>query len=811
MSIDREIALRERLYGNNPQGLMQRYGMTQDTLDLLALMKVKKEQEAAKRQLQASMQQQPGTVKEQAEQQLIAEARSQMGAGMNDRVQQVGGAMRQQQAQQAQAMQRLAQAAQRPTSNPMMSGIARVPAPNMRMAQGGVVGYANGDLIETRNESLKELIRKALALGASRADLQNLVSRSGVTLEELGFTAPQTSEDAPGIGDSMRFAERSPEAMSEAVNAVPMASRNVPLPTSMEEQITQALAQRPDVAIPRASSLMAPSTQTRDLSEALGGSPAEQRALLAREIDRQIEELGGSQRGRIGSTRALPQEAQERIARVNELERDKLRLLAAGRDPEKIQATVDAIAGRMPYSARPVGDFAERALPAGREGRSSEDIASMLDAAMRVQQAPQLTPTLEQIAPGGAGASASQSVNELASQLVDQDAQLEQQNVNAPATSTTSSGGFFSPSGPGSALAGGTTKGSSAGSTAGASGAVAPGAITRGPLAGLPQLTANTDLAQDPRVVAATNRLRSREAAQAAAYGTPKVERTAARDEVDQYLRRTEFENAERARIEALKAAQAQTPEELAAERRRAFLLGGSGRSRGFAASGASAGLANILAAQRARKIGDLEKRQEMERGLEARDITIGKEGISAGKTAEEQAALGLRGLTSAASDEQVAVINTAADMAKLKFQRDEANQAAYIQAAEAAYKSAQDALTNATNNLERLQAERDSMDRQVKDIRDGLFGSVEFSRFQNELETGRPVVINGNEVTSVAELIAIYNKMAVELANNIAGGGTRFQDTRAAIDQAVGRLMGNIGVPTAGLPSAVSVTPSGR
>ena len=671
MSIDREIALRERLYGNNPQGLMQRYGMTQDTLDLLALMKVKKDQEAAKRQLQASMQQQPGTVKEQAEQQLVAEARNQMGAGMNDRVQQVGGAMRQQQAQQAQAMQRLAQSAQRPGGNPMMSGIAAVPAPNMRMAQGGVVGYAGPD-------------------------------GSLVTTEE----------------DPMM------------------------------------------------------------LVDALDGSPMEQRALLAQEIDRQIEELGGSQRGRIGSTRALPQEAQERIARINELERDKLRLLAAGRDPEKIRATVDAVAGRMPYSTRPVGEMAERALPADREGRSSEDIASMIEAAMGVRQAPQLTPTMEMQEPsqvqdmGGAGV------------LLPPGAQT----VAAAPASTSSPGGFFSPSGPGSALAGGTRAGPSA-SAGSSSGAVAPGVVTRGPLAGLQALTANTDIENDPRVKAATERLRSREATQEGAYGAPKAERTAAREEVDAYLRRKEFEDAEKARIAALKAAQAQTPEELADERRRAFLLGSSGRSRGFAASGASAGLANILAAQRARKIGDLEKLQEMERGLEARDIGIGKEGISAAKTAEEQAALGLRGLTSAASAEQVATINTAADMAKLQFQRDEANQAAYIENAKLAQQSAQDAIRNANDNLERLQAERKNIQDQVNNAFASLTQGQDYQRAVNTLREGKPVTIDNLVINSETELQQFYLAQALNLINESMGGGNQYKKTLTALEAAISRL----------------------
>jgi hypothetical protein len=217
------------------------------------------------------------------------------------------------------------------------------------------------------------------------------------------------------------------------------------------------------------------------------------------------------------------------------------------------------------------------------------------------------------------------------------------------------------------------------------------------------------------------------------------------------------------------------------------------------------------LAAQRAREIGDLERLQEMERGLETRDIDIGKQGISAAKTAEEQAALGLRGLTSAASAEQVATINTAADMADLQFQRDKANQAAYIDAAQAAYQSAQDALQNANNNLERLQAEQTRMNKEVADIRTALFASQEYGRAINTLRAGQPVNIEGQTITSEAELNNIYNQMAVELANNAMGGGNRYQEARRDLDQAISRLKGNIGMPTSGLPAPVAVTPAGR
>lgn len=701
MSIDRQLALRNNM---SPQQLMQRYSVSNELLDLLALQKMQSEIAAKKRDQMAQMAQQPGTIKEQKEREVFQAVREEV-APMAQRAQQVTAAEQQKQLQQQRAMQMLAQSMQRqgapgalnPASAqpaPMMSGIATAPAPNMRMAQGGIVGYAEGDLVENEEDPMM-------------------------------------------------------------------------------------------------------------LTEALFGSPLEQRGLLARELDRQIEELGGSQRGRIGSTRALPQEAQERIARINELERDKLRLLAAGNDPQKVQQAVSAVAGRRPYSARPVGEMAERALPAGREGRSSEDIASMIETAMGVRQAPQLAPTMEMQEPrrvqdmGGAGVLLPPGAQTVAS--------------SAPA-STSSPGGFFSPSGPGSALAGGTRSGPSA-SAGSSSGAVAPGVVTRGPLAGLPQLEANTNVYATPEVSAATRRLRTAEGNLQGAYSaSPKEERVSARDEAAKFLRREQMRQAEEARIAELRRAMARTPEELERERQKGFLLGAANRGKGYVGAGASAGLQAVLDAQRAERIGNLEKLQGLARDMETRDIGIGTEGLKSGRTAEEQAALGLRGLLSAASDEQSAVMRAASDMADLKFRQDEANQEAYIEAAKAAYDSAQDALQNATDNLERLQAERDRMDSEVAAVREALVASQGYGRAVNTLQAGQPVIIGGQEFTSEIELAAYYNQMAVDLVNKAMGGGNRYQEARRALDQAIDRLRGNIGMPTPGLPSGVStVTPAGR
>lgn len=66
MSIDAEIQSRVDAYSGNPQALAQRYGMTQELFDLLALQAIKSQKDAAQRQMAMQMQGM-GTVKDQVE------------------------------------------------------------------------------------------------------------------------------------------------------------------------------------------------------------------------------------------------------------------------------------------------------------------------------------------------------------------------------------------------------------------------------------------------------------------------------------------------------------------------------------------------------------------------------------------------------------------------------------------------------------------------------------------------------------------------------------------------------------------------
>lgn len=200
-------------YRGNPAPLQQRYQMSQDLLDLLALQKIKSEKDAAARQMQLAMGQQqaaqgmePETIAKQREKEVMELTK-------NELAQQRGDTAQQQQAQQQGAMQKL------------MSGIAAAPgaqsaAAPKAMATGGIVAFADGGSTDKKpldEEAQRELAqargdREAMLstikkLAAAGYDVATLIPRglmgafeSGITrpLRALGVPLPYLPESAYG-------------------------------------------------------------------------------------------------------------------------------------------------------------------------------------------------------------------------------------------------------------------------------------------------------------------------------------------------------------------------------------------------------------------------------------------------------------------------------------------------------------------------------------------------------------------------------------------------------------------------------------
>lgn len=140
-------------YRGNPKALEQKYQMSKELLDLLALQKLKSERESAAREMQLEMagqQGQPATVAQQREQEALETNKQEL-------MQQQGALMQQQTAQRNQNLQNVMSGnAPRMAAAPAPQGggLPNLPAPNVAtpkaMAAGGIVAFAEGDYVDPK-------------------------------------------------------------------------------------------------------------------------------------------------------------------------------------------------------------------------------------------------------------------------------------------------------------------------------------------------------------------------------------------------------------------------------------------------------------------------------------------------------------------------------------------------------------------------------------------------------------------------------------------------------------------------------------
>ena len=177
MAIDQEIQQRVDTYRNNPQALQQRYAQNQQLLDLLALQRLKTEKDEAARKVQMEMAQNPQTIKQQREQQLLDMTKQ-------DLAQQTQGIMQMAQQRQQKNMQQVAKqgAASPQQVQQVASGLgalAQRQAPQ-RMAAGGIVAFQAGggvsqEMIEAYRAQLRQSNPRAAAI-MSDARIREILS-----------------------------------------------------------------------------------------------------------------------------------------------------------------------------------------------------------------------------------------------------------------------------------------------------------------------------------------------------------------------------------------------------------------------------------------------------------------------------------------------------------------------------------------------------------------------------------------------------------------------------------------------------------
>ena len=216
MAIDQEIAQRVDAYRGNPQALQQRYAANQELLDLLALQRLKSEKDDAMRKVQMEMEQNPQTIKQQKERQLLEMTKQ-------DLTNQTAGIMQNAQKKQQKNMQRVAKQG---SANPqqvqkMQAGLGALAqrqqqqAPQqapMRMAQGGIVAFAEGGITQadidayrrgggqsrrSRAKLTDEQIRAILerAQGPDNTGYEMVQTRRGLSRKPMALAPIDTSSE----------------------------------------------------------------------------------------------------------------------------------------------------------------------------------------------------------------------------------------------------------------------------------------------------------------------------------------------------------------------------------------------------------------------------------------------------------------------------------------------------------------------------------------------------------------------------------------------------------------------------------------
>jgi hypothetical protein len=229
--IDQQVQQKVDAYRSKPQLLQQRYAQNKELIDLLALQKLKSEKDAVARDMQMQMQQNPQTIKDQLETEMVQRTKQ----DMMGKVGQVKGVLDKRQTDQMRRAKQM--------------GIATAPAPNMaRMANGGIVGFAGPQGSQVR--SIEDVISEDF--GGSRARAK----KRFLELENKGRGSVRnlTLEEAREFESLRGEFEVSPirEGISSAIEGTKEFFKEISTPTTQLEEMgtdeEDAFADQPEPA-----------------------------------------------------------------------------------------------------------------------------------------------------------------------------------------------------------------------------------------------------------------------------------------------------------------------------------------------------------------------------------------------------------------------------------------------------------------------------------------------------------------------------------------------------------------------------------
>jgi len=130
---------------------------------------------------------------------------------------------------------------------------------------------------------------------------------------------------------------------------------------------------------------------------------------------------------------------------------------------------------------------------------------------------------------------------------------------------------------------------------------------------------------------------------------------------------------------------------------------------------------------------------------------------------------------------------NIASDAAKNRIDVATANNETWVAQAEAAYKSAQDTLAAAGDDYDRLIAERDRIDQQIKDRYQELLQDQEVSANLDRLSLGRSINLQGVEITQASDYL---NYLRNQAAQSVLGAPTGSAKDPNGLGAVYGQIM---------------------
>ena len=184
--IDSEVDMIKTAFGNNPQALNNK-----DIFHVLAARELINDINAGANQLAASVQTDPNSIATQQEETLLDNSRSQMIAELGPGIQKQG----------QRSMQRQAMMGQQPMRQPMQ-GVAGMPANNMmRAAQGGIVGYAEGEFVQEQPSVLQKAKQK---VGQGMMDMGSNMQESDQIIRDAMPFIKQMLDKGPALTEQER-------------------------------------------------------------------------------------------------------------------------------------------------------------------------------------------------------------------------------------------------------------------------------------------------------------------------------------------------------------------------------------------------------------------------------------------------------------------------------------------------------------------------------------------------------------------------------------------------------------------------------